>query len=144
MIMKTDIITPRVFIPRLTGGALKMGADGVKVLGYDTALYDFCKEIAHNNIAFDKAHNFRELYDVVTKHYSIDLSHVPQVYPYIAWVDWCKKNGGVMVYDKDRIEEVKRECNTLIIPDKDECDYLYALYTGYKPISIPERFRTSR
>ena len=144
MLMKTDIITSRVFIPRLTGGALKTGADGVKVLGYDAPIYEFCKKIAHNNTAFDKVIHFRELYDVVAKHYSIDLSHVPKVYPYIAWVDWCKQNGGVMVYDKDRIEEVKRKCNTLIITDKDECDYLYALYTRYTPSSIPERFRASR
>lgn len=124
-----DIITPRVYIPRPTGCTLQSETFGIKALGKE--LCEIYNKLAYDNALFDESQGgrFKNLYALISERYNMDLTVVPKVNPYIAWVVWCKKNGGgVAANDTAKIEEVKRNCNTLIIPNHAEREYLYRFY----------------
>lgn len=114
----------RICIPFPTGFSSKGETVGIKVLGYDKLMYNFFKDLPN----FDDAKEKQCFYDIVSQAYKIDLGKMPQVRPYVSWVDWNKKNGGVLVNcDKETKEEILKKCNTLIVP-REEQEFLVHLH----------------
>ncbi len=120
-----NIDTARVFIPQPTDYVLNNEVYGEKVIGRcDPRRYRLMKDVK----SIDDIHNMWEFYDVVSYFYSTDLSHVPSVRPCVQCAEYIKKHGNVMSNDAGAIEYLKRNCNTLIITDAKERDYLFHLY----------------
>ena len=116
----------RICIPYPTGFSSQGETVGIKVAGYDKLAYDFFKGYSNS----DDVEKMRDFYDIVSHAYNIDLGQMPSVRPYVSWVDWNKKNGGVLVNcDKARKEEILKKCNTLIVP-REEQEFLTHLRTN--------------
>ena len=114
----------RICIPYPTGFSSKGETVGIKVLGYDRLAYDFFKDMPNS----DDVERRGCFYDIVSQAYNIDLGKMPQVRPYVSWVDWNKKNGGVLVNcNKETKEEILKNCNTLIVP-REEQEFLVHLH----------------
>lgn len=121
------IDTPRVCIPYPTGFTLNDRTYGIKVLGYDTVMYGFWKGL--NNKDFDKIEKHKDFYDIVSAAYQIDLTVAPSVRPFVAWVDWCKKNGGVLMHGGEaQQKKLLKEANTLICDSVADNDFLQHIY----------------
>lgn len=117
----------RICIPYPTGFIKEDRTYGIKVLGYDTLIYDFYKCVDGKD--WDDIKKFKDFYDIVSAAYHIDLTTVPSVRPYVAWVDWCKKNGGVLMHGgKVQQEKLLQEANTLICDNSADCDFLQHIY----------------
>lgn len=117
----------RICIPYPTGFTKKDRTYGIGVLGYDTLIYDFYK--CEDSKNWDDFKKFKDFYDVVSAAYQIDLTSVPSVRPYVAWVDWCKKHGGVLMHGgKVQQKKLLQEANILICDNSAECDFLQHIY----------------
>lgn len=127
--MAGDIVidTACICIPYPTGFTKDDQTYGIKVLGYDTLKYDFFKSL--DNQDFDDIKKLKDFYDIVSAAYQIKLTVVPSVRPYVAWVDWCKKNGGVLMHGGDKQQKkILTEANTLICDSAADRDFLQHLY----------------
>lgn len=122
--MANNIDTARVFIPQPTDYVLNNEKYGERVIGYDPMKYHMLKY--GKNI--DDWSDVGAFYDVVSYFYSMDLSRVPVVRPYVQYVEYMKSHGDIVSYDADAIKYLKRNCATLIIPDVKERDYISHLY----------------
>jgi len=117
----------RICIPYPTGFTKTDRTYGIKVLGYDTLIYDFYKHVDGKD--FDDVEKFKDFYDIVSAAYQIDLTTVPSVRPYVAWVDWCKKNGGVLMHGgKVQQQQLLQGANTLICDNNADCNFLQYIY----------------
>ncbi len=117
----------RICIPYPTGFTKTDRTYGIKVLGYDTLIYDFYKHVDGKD--FDDIKEFKDFYDIVSAAYQIDLTTVPSVRPYVAWVDWCKKNGGVLMHGgKVQQQQLLQGANTLICDNNADCNFLQHIY----------------
>lgn len=116
----------RICVPYPTGFTKTDQTYGIKALGYDKLMYNFFKDVG--NIS-DDVLTFKPFYDIVSAAYSIDLTKVPSVRPFVSWVDWCEKKGGVLMHGGDKQQKkILKEANTLICGSADECDFLAHLY----------------
>ena len=92
----------------------------------------------------------KEFYDFISVHYDMDLSQMLQVVPFVKYVDFMRSRGGIAATDSDAIKQLKKDCNTLIITDEDEREYVEELYLNilrrdiglfqFQPSKIPPRF----
>lgn len=129
--MATDfaIDMARICIPYPTGFTKNDRTYGITVLGYDTLLYDLFR--GENNKKWDDIERCKDFYDIVSAAYQIDLTAVPSVRPYVAWVDWCKKNGGVCMHGGDvQQKKLLSEANTLICDNIADLDFLQHMYAN--------------
>ena len=121
------IDTPRVCIPYPTGYTLHDRTYGIKVLGYDKVMYSFWKGL--NNRDFDQTEKYKDFYDIVSAAYQIEFNSVPKVRPFVAWVDWCKKNGGVLMHGGEaQQKKLLKEACTLICDSVADNYFLQHIY----------------
>jgi len=120
----SNIDTARVFIPQPTDYVLNNEVYGERVIGYDPMRYHAFKGLKNT----DDRPDIWDFYEVVSYFYSMDLSRVPIVRPYVQYVEYMKNHGDIVSFDTGAIEYLKRNCNTLIIPDVGERDYISHLY----------------
>lgn len=143
-----NIYTSRVFIPFPTGFTRKCRTFGIKVRGYDKFRYGFQRELGNK----DDVAEMREFYDVIATHYDMNLAQMPQVVPFVQYIDFLNaRGGGFAATDVNVIEHLKKHCNTLIITDEDEREYVEELYLNllrrdmglfeFKPKVVPPRFQ---
>lgn len=143
-----NIHTSRLFIPYPTGWTRNERTFGIKVHGYDKFRYGFQRELGNK----DDVSEMKSFYDVISASYDMDLSYMPQVVPFVKYIDFIKPRGGIGANDKDAIEYLKKHCNTLIITDEDEREYVEELYLNllrrdmglfeFKPKVVPPRFKS--
>ncbi|MBD5400685.1 hypothetical protein HDR61_02995 [bacterium] len=141
-----NIHTSRVFIPYPTGWTRKCRTFGIKALGYNKFRYGFQRELGNR----DDVADMKDFYDFISVHYDMDLSQMPQVVPFVKYVDFMRSRGGIAATDSDAIKQLKKDCNTLIITDEDEREYVEELYLNilrrdiglfqFQPSKIPPRF----
>lgn len=146
------IETPRLFVPHPTGHTLKCRTYGIRAMGYDTARYDVYKSIPNMEMSTVDS----EFYDFISNSYSMNLSYLPKVRPYVQYVDFMNaRGGGIASTDTKAIEYLKNHCNTLIVPNESEREFLEHIFAnvGRKSIGgymfdydkpIPERFAKCR
>ena len=116
----------RICIPYPTGYTKNDQTYGIKVFGYDTTRYELFKNFVN---WIDDGTKFKDFYDVVSAVYQVDLSYVPDVRPYVSWVDWCKKNGGVLMHGGDaQQKKILKEANTLICDSVADRDFLQHMF----------------
>lgn len=143
-----NIHTSRVFIPFPTGFNRTGRTFGINVRGYDENRYNIQR--ASGN--FEDYSEMRDFYNVISAHYDMDLSRAPSVVPFVKYIDFMRqRGGGISATDKDAIEQLKKQCNTLIITDDTERDYIEELYLNilrrdmglfeFKPAVVPPRFQ---
>ncbi len=121
-----NIYTARIFIPSPTGYTLKSRTYGIRVLGYDKLMYDFGLDVGR----VDDARIYGDFYKVVSFCYGVDLSNVPTLYPYVKYVDYMKAHGGIAENDEVSVRRLLKECNTLIVADDGEREFLHHLYSN--------------
>ena len=143
-----NIHTARVFIPYPTGWTRESRTFGINVRGYNKDCYN----IQRNARNLDDVSEMAEFYDVISAHYGMNLSKMPNVVPFVQYIDYMKSiGGGFSVNNADVIEHLKTRCNTLIITDEGERDYIEELYLNilrkdiglfkFNPAIIPARFK---
>lgn len=143
-----NIHTSRVFIPFPTGFTRECRTFGIKVLGFDKLRYEIQRELGNK----DDMVEMREFYDVIETHYDMNLAQMPHVMPFVQYVDFLKsRGGGFAATDVNVIEHLKKHCNTLIITDEAEREYIQELYLNilrkdiglfqFKPSVVPPRFQ---
>ncbi len=116
----------RICVPYPTGFTRTDQTYGIKVLGYDKLMYNYFKDVGN---VLDDAGTFKSFYDIVSAAYSVDLTKVPPVRPLVSWIDWCKKNGGVLMHGgTEQQKKILKEANTLICGSVEERDFLAHLY----------------
>lgn len=143
-----DIHTSRVFIPSSTGFTRTSRTFGINAMGDFESWYNYFKVMG--NIRDDKAY-MRPFYDLLRAAYGARFSY-PVKNPYVQYVDYMKSiGGGFSADDAAVIEHLREHCNTLIITDPAEFDYIWNEYQnltmrdiGYVPFvhkqPIPARF----
>jgi len=119
---------PRLFVPSPTGWTRACRTYGIRVAGYDKTLYDTYKAIGN----FDRMRrNDSDFYDLVSYCYDMNLDYLPQVRPYVQYVDYMKRRGGgILETDTQAIAHLKNECNTLIVTNDDERNFLEHVYAN--------------
>lgn len=142
-----NIDTARIFIPRPTGFTLNAKTYGIRVLGYDKTRYQIFQECGNR----DDANKYSDLYHILSACYAIDLSSVPDVRPYVKYIDYMKNVGGISGQDAESINYLQKNCNTLIVRSDAERQFLQHLYSNAQRRSfgmyafdwkkeIPQRF----
>ena len=142
-----NIHTSRLFIPYPTGFSRNGRTFGINVRGYNQNYYEFQRG-ARN---LEDVSQMAEFYDFISAHYDINLSKLPKVVPFVQYVDYMKSiGGGFAASNINVIEHLKKRCNTLIITDESEREYIEELYLNilrkdmglfeFKPATIPARF----
>lgn len=143
-----DIHTARVFIPGSTGFTRASRTFGINAMGCFESWYNDLKRMG--NIGDDKE-QLRPFYDMLRSAYGVKFSY-PIKNPYVLYVDYMKSiGGGFSADDAAVIEHLREHCNTLIITDPAEFDYIWNEYQnltrrdiGYVPFvhkqPLPPRF----
>lgn len=123
-----DIHTARVFIPAATGYTSTHRTFGINACGYSKGWYNDWKRFG--NMVDDITH-LRSFYAILRAAYGVEFSY-PMVNPYVQYVDYLKSIGGGFSADnKSVIRHLQQYCNTLIITDEKELDYLKYLHSYY-------------
>lgn len=146
--MGINIGLARVFIPYPTGFTRTGRTFGLKKFqGWEIAAYKYFKQ---NGQFDDDVAEYKEFYDVLNSAYGVNLT-LPKVAPFVQYVDYVKSIGGGFDVENTRvIEHLKQNCNTLIITDSQEREYVEQLYLNVlrrefcgneiEPAVIPARF----
>ena len=137
-----NIHTSRVFIPYPTDA----GVFSVPASRCDKMRYEMQKRSGN----WDDYSEMAEFYNVISAAYKINLRPLPEVVPFVQYVDFIRRCGGDGLNRKSVIMYLKYSCNTLIITDKAERDYVEALYLNvlrhdiglfeFNPGALPARF----
>lgn len=144
-----NIETARIYIPEPTGFTAGFETYGIRVLGYDRLLYEmFAAQIGNQ----DDASYLGDFYKILSECYRIDLSHMPAVRPYVMYIDYMKKHGGIAGNDAVATKHLKEKCNTLIVREDAEREFIahmqsnalsrnQGLYAHDWNKEIPSRFK---
>ena len=121
----------RVCVPCPTGFTLHDRTYGISAMGYDKLMYNAFKAIGNVDVKLDKA---------------------PSVRPYVRWVDYCKKKGGVLMHCAPQLRnELLVKYNTLICDNEVEQEFLHHMQSNLSrrqignfefdfEKNVPERF----
>lgn len=120
----SNIDTARLFIPHPTGYDLNISRYSVRPMGMNLQRYNAFKKVKN----VDDTPCISDFYEIVSYFYSMDLSRVPTVRPFVQYYDYMLQNGAITGNDKIVIEHLKKNCCSLIIPDDDERDYIHHMY----------------
>ncbi len=143
-IMKNGISMPRVYIPEPTGYTRHGTTYGIKVMGYAQTSYELLARVTNSDSRLDAGtrERYQQFYDFVSAHYDIDLTRVPEIHPYVQYVDYMKRvGGGIASYDAKSIKDLAKKHNVLVVTDDDEREYLKLLHRNVRDF-FPE-VRTS-
>ncbi|MBR5566745.1 MAG: hypothetical protein IKW09_01420 [Alphaproteobacteria bacterium] len=138
----------RVCVPCPTGFTLYDRTYGISAMGYDKLMYNAFKAIGNA----DDVAMYGDFYDVVSVAYDVKLDKVPSVRPYVRWVDYCKKKGGVLMHcAPQQRNELLVKYNTLICDNEAEQEFLHHMQSNLSrrqignfefdfEKNVPERF----
>ncbi len=146
--MSWNVDLARVCIPCPTGFTLHDRTYGIRAMGYDRLVYDMFKLIGN----VDDVAVYGDFYDVVSVAYDVKLDKVPSVRPYVRWVDYCKKYGGVLMRcAPQQRQKLLNKYNTLICDNVAEQEFLHHMQSNLSrrqignfefdfEKAVPERF----
>lgn len=124
-----NIDTARIFIPSPTGFTRTSRTFGLNRLpAYEKAAYAEFKRFNALGVSFDDNSEFYSFYEILRAEYGMALS-MPKVRPFVQYVDYVNSIGGGFSADNTKvIEHLRAHCNTLVITDAAELEFLKNAY----------------